>query len=376
MIRQNGKNFSKLWRTTTRMAATAAVAASLMTTQTALACTSFLVRTTDNSAVYARTMEFAIPMQSSALVIPRGYALNSTGPDNKPAMAWASKYAAVGMNAMGVTGLVDGMNEKGLTGGILYFPGFAGYVDPAKADPAKSLAPWDVLTWALTNFATVAEVKAALSEIAIIDVVQVDLKIAPPVHYTLHDATGASLVIEPVDGTLKVYDNPIGVMTNSPPFDWHRINLSNYLKISPFNAPPLKLEGETIQQLGQGSGLLGIPGDPTPPSRFIRAVGYAMSAATVPSGIESVRLAEHLINNFDIPKGWVREGTDAANEQLEYTQWSAIADIKNRVYYVKTYDDQVLRSIDLMSFDLDAKQTAVAPLKSGLASPALEFAKP
>ena len=100
-----------------------------------------------------------------------------------------------------------------------------------------------------------------------------------------------------------------------------------------------------------------------------------MSAAKVPSGIESVRLAEHLINNFDIPKGWVREGTDA-NEQLEYTQWSVIADLKNRVYYVKTYEDQVLRSIDLMSFDLDAKQMATAPLKSGLASPPLEFAKP
>lgn len=366
----------RFWRKTARTAATAAIAASLLTTQTALACTSFLIRTTDDSAVYARTMEFAMPMESSAMVIPRGFTLTSTGPDNTPAMTWTSKYGAVGLNAMGITALVDGMNEKGLTGGILYFPGFAGYADPAKSDPAKSLAPWDVLTWALTSFATVAEVKAALSEIAIVEVVQSDMKIVPPVHYTLHDPSGASLVIEPMDGTLKVYDNPLGVMTNSPPFDWHMINLSNYVKISPFNAPALELEGQKIQPLGQGSGLLGIPGDPTPPSRFVRALGYSISAERKPSGIESVRLAEHVLNNFDIPRGWIREGTDKATEQLEYTQWSAIADLKNRVYYVKTYDDQVLRSIDLMSFDLDAKQTVTAPLKPAAAAPALEFPKP
>ena len=104
---------------------------------------------------------------------------------------------------------------------------------------------------------------------------------------------------------------------------------------------------------GQGSGLLGIPGDPTPPSRFIRAVGYAVSAERKPSGVESVRLAEHILNNFDIPVGFVTS-TDG-KEPPDYTQWSAIADLKNRHYYVKTYTDQVLRGVDLMSFDLDAE---------------------
>ncbi|BCP55160.1 choloylglycine hydrolase [Kaistia sp. 32K] len=375
MIRFDERKLGRVWRNATRAAATVTVAASLLATQTALACTSFILRTTDDGAVYGRTMEFAMPMESSAMVIPRGFALSSTGPDNKPAMTWTSKYGAVGLNAMGITALIDGMNEKGLTGGILYFPGFAGYADPAKSDPAKSLAPWDVLTWALTSFATVAEVKAALAEIAIVEVVQSDMKIVPPVHYTLHDPSGASLVIEPMDGTLKVYDNPLGVMTNSPPFDWHRINLSNYLKISPFNAPPLTLEGVTIPQLGQGSGLLGIPGDPTPPSRFVRALGYVISAERQPSGIESVRLAEHVLNNFDIPRGWIREGSDKS-APLEYTQWSSIADLKNKTYYVKTYDDPVLRGIELASFDLDAKELVSAPLKPAMAAPALAFPKP
>ncbi len=161
------------------------------------------------------------------------------------------------------------------------------------------------MSWALTNFSTVAEVKAALGSIAVIDVKQPNMGFAPPVHYTLHDATGASIVIEPIDGKLKVYDNPLGVMTNSPSFDWHMTNLRNYVHLSPDNTKPLKVNGATFTPLGEGSGMLGVHGDTTPPSRFVRATAFVLSAAKVPSGSQSVRLAEHIANNFDIPKGWI-----------------------------------------------------------------------
>jgi choloylglycine hydrolase len=357
------------WRACSRKTIAAVLAATLLAPQLASACTSFLIRTADDGAVYGRTMEFAFELESHAMVIPRAHKLSSTGPDGKPAMSWTGKYAAVGLNALGITALVDGMNEKGLAGGLLYFPGYAEYTDPAKVDPANSLAPWDFLTWVLTNYATVAEVKAAITDIAVIEVVQETLKIAPPLHYTLHDATGASLVIEPIDGKLKVYDNPLGVMTNAPSFDWHMTNLSNYVTISNVNAPPLKIGNVTIPPLGQGSGLLGIPGDGTPPSRFIRALGYTLSAEPMPSGPESVRLAEHILNNFDIPKGWVRD--HGQNEPLEYTQWSSVADLANLAYYVKTYDDPVLRSIDMKTLDLDAKELVSVELKPQLTPPAL-----
>ncbi len=355
--------------------AAAAVAGTLSLAPTAQACTSFLIRTSDGGAVYGRTMEFGFKLNSSAIVMPRQFALTATGAGGKPgAMAWKSKYAAVGLNAFGLPVLTDGLNEKGLAGGILYFPGYVGYADPAKADPAKSLAPWDFLTWVLTNFATVAEVKAGLAGISVVDIKEPTMGITPPFHYTIHDASGASLVIEPVDGVLKVYDNPYGVMTNAPTFDWHLTNLKNYVKLSATNAPPLQIDGQTVTSFGQGSGLLGIPGDPTPPSRFIRALGYAVSAEKKPSGIESVRVAEHIANNFDIPTGWIRDKGD--NSELEYTQWTSVGDLTNKRYYVKTYDDQVLRSIDLMSFDLDAKTIATAPLKPDMTPPALAFPKP
>jgi choloylglycine hydrolase len=181
-------------------------------------------------------------------------------------------------------------------------------------------------------------------------------------------------VVEPVNGALKVYDNPLGVMTNAPTFDWHLTNLKNYVKISPVNAEPITIEGVTIPSFGQGSGLLGIPGDPTPPSRLIRALGYVISVKKLPSGEQSVRLAEHILNNFDIPMGFIQQGK-GDNTALEYTQWSSIAELTTKRYYVKTYDDQVLRGIDLMSFDLDAKTVASTALEPSLSPPPMKFDK-
>jgi choloylglycine hydrolase len=365
------------WRALAKATMALFVTSALVAPHAAEACTSFLLPTSDGGSVYGRTMEFAFALDSQAIVIPRNFALAASGPDNKPGKTWNSKYATVGMNALGMGVLIDGLNEKGLAGGILYFPDNAEYTEPAKADPAKSLAPWDFLTWALTSFATVEEVKAALADVVVIDLVQEQLKITPPVHYTLHDASGASIVIEPVGGTLKVYDNPTTVMTNSPPFDWHMTNLRNYVKLSDHEAEPLKVRDMTIDPpAGVGSGMLGIPGDPTAPSRFIRAFAYLKTAAPVASGIESVRLAEHILNNFDLPKGYIRAKVPGQPDMLDYTQWSTIADLKNGVFYVKTYEDPTLRAVALKDFDLDGKTIEAAPMHAAVTPPALAFPKP
>src|SRR5690606_3605261 len=160
---------------------------------------------------------------------------------------------AVGMNAFGLPSLLDGMNEKGLAGGILYFPGYAHYAPWKDEYRSNTLAPWAVLTWPLTKFATVPEVTAALQDVRIADVKQANMGISRPVHYTLHDATGASLVIEPVNGELKVYDNPLGVMTNSPSLDWHLTNLRNYVNLRPENVDSLKINNYTVHAFGTGS---------------------------------------------------------------------------------------------------------------------------
>jgi choloylglycine hydrolase len=353
-----------------RLALAAALLAALLSP--AAACTSFLLKAADASRVYGRTLEFGFPLESEAIVIPRRFAPKGAGPEGRSAAPWKTRYAIVGMNAFSLPVVVDGLNEKGLAGGILYFPGFAEYAKPGKSEAAHALAPWEFLTYALGNFASVAELREALPSLAIVEAVQPDLGIVPPFHYTLHDASGASIVIEPIGGELKVHDNPLGVLTNAPEFDWHLTNLRNYVKLSPVEAPPLTVAGERFAPLGAGSGLLGIPGDPTPPSRFVRALGLVLSAAPQSNGPQSVRLAEHILNNFDIPMGLVRPAPHET-ARFEYTQWSAIADLSSKVYYVKSYDDPVLRSIDLMRLDLEARAPRLAPLKASARIPALEM---
>lgn len=329
----------------------------------AYACTSLLIETEDEGFVYGRTMEFGFELSSKGVFVPRGYEMTGEGVKGSPGKKWTSKYAVIGLNALEEAMIVDGMNEKGLTGGVLYFAPIADYTKPADAESSEVLTPWEFISWALMNFETVDEVKASIDEIKVVEKVLPQLKIVPPFHYVLHDASGKSIVVEPIDGQLQVFDNPVGVMTNNPEFPWHMSNLKNYVNLTPLNAEPNKIRGYTIEGMGQGSGWLGLPGDPTAPSRFIRALAYSMTVNTKPSGIESVRLVEHIMNNFDIPYGWVQ---DKKEKFLDYTQWTVIADIKNRVYYVKTYTNQRLKHIDFSTFDLDGDEPQTAELKENL----------
>src|SRR5208282_2216741 len=103
-------------------------------------------------------------------------------------------------------------------------------------------------------------------------------------HYVVYDASGKSIVVEYTGGKLHVYDDPLGVITNSPAFDWQMTNLSNYVNFSMTNVPPVKLGPVTLEPFGQGSGMLGLPGDFTPPSRFVRAVAFSQSVFQAKTG--------------------------------------------------------------------------------------------
>ena len=172
-----------------------------------------------------------------------------------------------------------------------------------------------------------------------------------PVHFVVYDKTGASLVIEPLDGKLKVFDNPLGVITNSPNFDWHMTNLRNYVALNPRNVPPVTVDGQTFRQLGQGSGMLGLPGDFTPPSRLVRAAVFSATAIPSKTAGEGVFQIFHILNNFDIPVGVAREEHDGVIH-TDYTMLDDGARPAGAEVFWKTYDDQTIRSVAL---DPDAK---------------------
>jgi choloylglycine hydrolase len=266
------------------------------------------------------------------------------------------------MNAFGEGQIIDGVNEKGLAGGIFYMPGLAKYQDVTAIEEPQSIAPWELVTWALTNFETVAEVRAALPQIKVANVVFAGEGIVPPVHYILHDAQGNSLVVEYLGGKLQMYDDPIGVITNAPAFDWHLTNLNNYVHLSPVNAVSETVDGLKLEPFGQGSGLVGVPGDFTPPSRFVRAFVLSQSAKPGEDGPAAVRQAFHVLDSFDIPEGTVR-GTHGDETPFELTQWTTASDTKNRVFYFHTLNNRRVRCLELAKANFDNTLIVQLPLE-------------
>ncbi len=320
------------------------------------ACTGIFLTAADGTFVHARTMEFGIDLHSSVIVVPRGHTRVGTTPDGKGGLKWTAKYASVGANGAGLPVILDGLNEKGLATGLFYFPTSAGYMPYSASDSDKTLAPWELGSWMLENFASVDEVKAGIGKVVVTSVVLKEWGFAPETHYIAQDSSGKSIVVEYAGGKLNVYDCPLGVITNSPGFDWHMTNLRNYVNLSFTNVPPVKVGSVVLQPLGQGTGMLGIPGDFTPPSRFVRAVAYSQGVRPSATGGDAVLQAFHILNNFDIPKGAARTHKDAhGNIEADYTLWTAANDLKAKRFYFRTYENSQIRMVDLTKMNFDAK---------------------
>lgn len=312
------------------------------------ACTGLQVKTEDGVYISGRTLEFGIFLETSVVSVPRNYEFTGQTPigDGKK---WKTKYASVGLIIADNKVILDGINEKGLAVGMFYLPGYAKYSNTTKKNQKISISSSDFNQWILSQFKTVDEVKKAIKngEVAISKVLTAGFPPqVQPMHFLISDKNGKSIVIEPIDGKLVVYDNPVGVLTNSPTFDWHMTNLKNYVNLRAVNAEPVSINGETFDALGQGTGMLGLPGDYTPPSRFVRAVSFSATAIPEKNALQGVYQVFHLLNNFDIPVGLART---VVKDKIysDYTMITAVRDSKNLRYYYKTYEDQNIKMLDL-----------------------------
>jgi choloylglycine hydrolase len=334
-----------------RKVSIAALSAVLVLASTpSFACTGISLKAGDGAAIRGRTLEFGFPMQSKVIVVPAGKEMSGTLPDGGKGLTYTSRYAFVGANALNLPVILDGINDQGLSVGLFYFPGYAKYTDVTAENKSRALAPQEFGSWALANFATVDEVREAVKNIVVVPTPAPGLGspqgAVAGAHFFLQDRSGKSLVVEPVDGTLKVHDAPLGVMTNAPTYDWHMTNLANYINLSVKDIEQVKIGPVTLPAFGAGAGLLGLPGDFTPPSRFVRAVVYSQSAAPNKAAGDAVLAAFHILNQFDIPKGSVVNS--AGGEKMdETTEWTSVADLKNLRWYFRTFMDQTIHMVDL-----------------------------
>ena len=321
------------------------------------ACTDFQIKAKDGTVVIGRSMEFPVELHSKIIVVPRGQQFTSVGEKGAKGISWTNKYGFLGVDALGIKdGYVEGLNEKGLAFDALMFTG-AKYQPEV---PGKFVTILDLCSWMMGNFATVDEVKEALPGINVTGINVKEMHGPIDLHVALHDASGKNAVIEFIDGKVNVYDNPLGVMTNRPDFPFQMNNLRNYINLDAHDNKDRTVNGVKIEPTGVGSGMLGLPGDWTPPSRFVK-IAYCVDAAQpAKDSTEAVNLAEHLLNSVDIPKGVIKENPAPFVRMEGIAQWVVIKDLTDLVLYYKTYDNTAWKKVDLKKFDL----TPGAPQKS------------
>jgi choloylglycine hydrolase len=246
------------------------------------------------------------------------------------------------------------MNEKGLSIGALWLPGFTEY-SPTVTDKTQALDVKDFTNWVLGNFATITEVKAGLANVQIWGGSLTNSHI--PIHFSIHDTSGASAVLEFLEGNTQGLwqPNPVGVLTNAPPFAWQLTNIGNYVGLSSVDAEPITIGGTSYNPPGHGSGMRGVPGDSTPPSRFVRIVFQKQFATQPTDNADAVSLALHLLNTVDIPLG-----TSAAKQEQkpskgndDYTQWVVVKALTARTFSYRTADNPTLMQINFGELDLD-----------------------
>ena len=202
------------------------------------ACTEIRVTAEDNSVVVGRSMEFMIDLMSNVVVEPEGHFHAALLPEQcakcpRP-LTWHNKYSIAYLDALTLPIGSDGQNEAGLSLGALLFPGFAKYQDVPVEKCGSSVSSLEFPVWILGNFKTVQEVRDALKEDSFPLVweqklTKGDLEYSFELHYSIMDKTGDSIIIEFTDQGRKVHENTIGIMTNSPPYDFHMLNLRNYI---------------------------------------------------------------------------------------------------------------------------------------------------
>lgn len=313
------------------------------------ACTGIALKALDGSRVVARTVEWAAtPMQCGYVVAPRGHAHRSYTPTGENGLEYTSVYGYVGIYTEYEPFVVEGVNEAGLSAGLFFFPQYGEYAPYNSANNDKTLCDMQFVSWVLSQFSTIDQVKQGLAKI---DLVTLDHKIGA-VHWRITEPNGRMVVLEVVGGVPHFYENTLGVLTNAPGFQWHMTNLDNYVNLEPGTAPDNDIaQGITLKSLGHGSGMLGLPGDFTPPSRFVRATFFQTTSPEWATGFETVIQAFHILNNFDIPIGSQHVKSEVPKGMPSATQFTAATDLKAMKLYYRTAWNSNIRCIDLMDID-------------------------
>lgn len=324
----------------------------IATVNAGLACTAVDIVAGDNTVIVGRTMEWAFDMQWQLVTKPKGTELTLTAPADLglPAHTVKTKYDVIGVSAGVIPGgaLVDGQNSAGLGVSGNFLPGFTQYQTVTK-DDTQYASILEFGFWALGTNASVAELRETLPKIKIWADASLKAGPTPPtLHMLFTDRTGDGIVVEYVGGEVQIHDNVAHVLTNAPTYDWHLLNARNYLNLSTVGVTSRDIGTANVTAIGQGGGMMGLPGDYTPPSRFIRAAFLRHNITPPATGADAIQAVDHILNTVDIPLG-IAQSMDGDQMVSDYTQWVAIKDLSHNRLMIADYAHRT----SFVTIDLD-----------------------
>ena len=317
-------------------------------------CTGLSFTTADH--YFGRNLDLEFSYNETVTVTPRGFLFPFRKVDDI-----ATHHAIIGIATVvdGYPLYYDATNEKGLSMAGLNFPGNADY---KAEDPDKTnITPFEFIPWILGQFSTVEEVKEELSRMSLVKIDFSEQFPLSPLHWIIADKQ-RSITVESVREGLRVYDNPFGVLTNNPTFDIQSFRLNDYMHLS--TNPPENHFSDALSfdTYSRGMGALGLPGDLSSASRFVKAVFTRMNSVAGDSESESISQFFHILGSVAQQRGCVNVGGQG---EFEITIYSSCSNTDTGVYYYTTYENSQITGVDMHREDLDASELISFPLVEG-----------
>lgn len=294
---------------------------------------------------FGRNLDLEFSYNEAVTITPRNFSFSF-----RKAGAMKSHFAMIGM-AIVVDDFplyYDATNEMGLSMAGLNFPGNADY--KPEASGFDNITPFEFIPWVLGQCSTISDVRTLLSKINLVNINFSDKFPLSPLHWIIADKN-ESITVESVKDCLKIYDNPVGVLTNNPTFDYHITNLSNYMGLSNRNPANSFSEDINLTAYSRGMGALGLPGDLSSASRFVKATFTKLNSVAGDSEVESISQFFHILGSVEQQRGCVIVG-DAYD--YEITFYSSCCNVDKGIYYYKTYDNSQISGVNMWNEDLDS----------------------
>lgn len=316
-------------------------------------CTAVTYQTKD--FYFGRTLDYEFSYGDEVTITPRNYyfSFHNVG-------IMYNHYAMIGMAhvAKDYPLYYDAVNEKGLGMAGLNFVGNAYYKETVKGK--YNVAPYEFIPWVLGQCATVKEARELLKRINLVHIpFSKELPLAQ-LHWLIADRSEA-ITVESMRSGIHIYDNPVGVLTNNPPFSGQMFQLNNYMNLStkePQNHFCSKL---SLHTYSRGMGALGLPGDLSSQSRFVRAAFVKMNSVSGDSEAESVSQFFHILGSVEQQRGCC----DLGDGKYEVTFYTSCCNAEKGIYYYTTYENHQITAINMYKEKLDAARLVRYPLIQG-----------